>query len=238
MKTILVFTYLFFVMILSLPLYLVVYLIGKKDRMKMHMVSQKIVCFFLRGIFFLTGSKLTVKGVENVPTDEAVLYVGNHRSYYDIIVAYLTVPTPTSFVAKKEMLNFPFVKQWMVFLSCLFLDRENIREGLKTILQGIEQIKEGYSIFIMPEGTRNKGEDLLPFHEGSFKLAQKSGCAIIPVAMKNTDDIWEKQFPWMRSANVSITYGKPIYIKDLEKEEQKFVGAYVQKIVENMLAES
>ncbi|MFW5630931.1 lysophospholipid acyltransferase family protein [Acetivibrio ethanolgignens] len=237
MRTIFVVIYFIFVMIVSLPLYLFVYLIGKKDPMKMHKVSQSIVSHFLKIILFLAGAKVTVKGLENVPTHEAVLYVGNHRGYFDILLGYTTVPTPTSFVSKKEMLHFPCVNRWMKFLSCLFLDRDNVREGLKTILQGIEQIKAGYSVFIMPEGTRSQGANLLPFHEGSFKLAQKSGCAIIPVAMTHTDDLWENQFPWMRSAKVSITYGKPIYMKDLEKEEQKFIGAYVQKIVEKMLEE-
>ncbi len=235
MRTILVVIYFTFVTIVSFPLYFMVYLIGKKDPMKMHKTSQKIISHFLRVILFLAGAKVTVSGLENVPKDKAVLYVSNHRSYFDILVAYTTVPTPTSFVAKKEMLKFPCARHWMKFLSCLFLDRENVREGLKTILQGIEQIKAGYSIFVMPEGTRNHEAKMLPFHEGSFKLAEKSGCAIIPVALTHTDDLWENHFPWMRRANVSITYGKPVYIKDLEKPQRKFIGTHIQNIVEQML---
>lgn len=237
MRTIVVILYFIFVMIVSLPLYLLVFLIGKKNPMKMHKISQRIVSHFLKMILFLSGAKVTVKGLENIPANEAVLYVANHRSYFDILLGYTTVPTPTSFVAKKEMLHFPCVNHWMKFLSCLFLDRDNVREGLKTILQGIEQIKSGYSVFIMPEGTRNHENKLLPFHEGSFKLAQKSGCAIIPVAISHTDDLWENHFPWIRSANVSITYGKAIYMKELEKEEQKFIGAQIQKIIAEMLKE-
>lgn len=235
MRTVLVLVYFLFVMIVSLPLYLIVYLIGRKDKMKMHKTSQKIVAHFLRVILWLSGARVTVSGLENIPKDEAVLYVGNHRSYFDILLGYTTVPTPTSFVAKQEMLHVPCVTHWMKFLSCLFLDRENVREGLKTILKGIEQMKEGYSIFIMPEGTRNHEKDMLPFHEGSFKLAEKSGCAIIPVAMTHTDDILENHFPWMKKTKVSITYGKPVYMKNLEKEERKFIGVYTRNIIEQML---
>lgn len=71
----------------------------------------------------------------------------------------------------------------MRYLHCLFLDRKDIKQGLKTILTAIEKIKSGISICIFPEGTRNKNKDeleLLPFHEGSFKIASKSGCAIHP----------------------------------------------------------
>ena len=89
-------------------------------------------------------------------------------------------------------------------MNCLFLDRENMKESLKVILQGIEYIKEGHSIFIMPEGTRNQGEGLLPFKEGSLKMAEKTGCAIIPVALSNTDAVFERQKPWVKKAHVII----------------------------------
>lgn len=238
MRTILFALYFILVMIVSLPLYLVVYLIGKSDKMKMHILSQKIVRHFLKRLLWISGVKVTVSGLSNIPENEAVLYVANHRSYFDILLGYTTVPTPTSFVAKKEMLRVPCVSRWMKFLSCLFLDRENVREGLKTILQGIEQMKAGYSVFIMPEGTRNHGDEMLSFHEGSFKLAEKSGCAIIPVAMTHTDDIFENHMPWLKSTKTTITYGKPIYMNTLEKEERKFIGAKVRGIIEEMLAEA
>ena len=109
------------------------------------------------------------------------------------------------------------------------------KEGLKTILAGIEKIKEGYSIFIMPEGTRNKEEGVLPFHEGSFKLAQKTGCPIIPVAITNTDKAFEKHIPWIKKTNTSIRYGEPIYIDELTKEEMKFLGVHSKRIIETML---
>jgi len=117
----------------------------------------------------------------------------------------------------------------------LFLDRNDIRQGMKTILQAIEQIKEGYSIFISPEGTRNQGKEMLPFKEGSFKVAEKTGCAIIPVAITNTDEIFENHIPWVRSAKVVVEFGKPIYPKELDKEKQKHLGSYVQGIIKEML---
>lgn len=238
MRTILILIYFVFVMIFSLPSYLVVYLIGKSDKMKMHKVSQNIVVHVFKTILWLSGARVTVSGLENIPENETFLYTSNHRGDFDVLLAYSTVPTPTSFVAKKEILKVPCISRWMKFLSCLFLDRNDTREGLKTILQGIEQMKNGYSVFIMPEGTRNPSKDMLPFHEGSFKLAQKSGCGIIPVAITNTENLFEAHLPWVRRAKVSITYGKPIYPQELPKEEQKFIGVYVQKVIAGMLQEA
>ena len=108
----------------------------------------------------------------------------------------------------------------------------------KTILEAIELMKCGISICIFPEGTRNKNADdleLLPFHDGSFKIASKTGCAIIPMALNNTVEIFEAHMPKIKSTHVVLEYGKPIYVKDLPKEDQKHLGAYTQNIIHDML---
>ncbi len=223
--------------IFSLPMYLIQFIIGKINPDMQFRISQCVARNTFKIILFFAGTKKTILGIENVPKDEAVLYVANHRSYFDIVLAYCTVPTLTSFVAKKEIKKIPCIRTWMRYLKCLFLDRENVREGLKTILQGIEQMKSGYSIFIMPEGTRCDDVEMLPFHEGSFKLAEKSGCAIIPIAMTNVDKIYEVQAPFIRKAHVTVKYGKPIYMKDLAPEEKKRIGVYTRDIIKNMMDE-
>ncbi len=221
--------------IISIPLFLIEYIIGRFNHRAMVASSQKIVVAAFHVILWISGVKRTVIGVENVPKDEAVLYISNHRSYFDIPVAYVSLPTLTGFMAKKEIAKIPFLRTWMRFIQCLFLDREDIKQGLKTILKGIEQIKNGYSVFISPEGTRNQGKEMLPFKEGSFKMAEKTGCAIIPVAISNTDDVFENHFPVIKSTHVVIEFGKPIYPDQLEKEQRKFLGSYVQNILRETL---
>lgn len=235
MRLFLILVFLVIFAIISIPCYLMEFLIGKSKPRLQVKIAQAIVRFNFKIILFLAGTKITCKGLENVPKDEAVLYVANHRDYFDILLGYTTVPTLTGFVSKKELKKVPCINHWMFFLKCLFLDRENTKEGLKTILQGIAQLKDGYSIFIMPEGTRNSQKDLLPFHEGSFKLASKSGAAVVPVAMKGTDKVLSNHFAWFHRTPLTIVYGEPIYIDKLPKEQQKFVGAHVQKIVQEML---
>ncbi|MBQ1393539.1 MAG: 1-acyl-sn-glycerol-3-phosphate acyltransferase, partial [Lachnospiraceae bacterium] len=71
--------------------------------------------------------------------------------------------------------------------------------------------------------------------DGSFKLATKTGCAIVPVAIKNTDKVIGHHFAWFSPTRVSIVYGEPIYPKDIPTEEKRHIGAYMQKKVEEML---
>ncbi|MBQ6886025.1 MAG: 1-acyl-sn-glycerol-3-phosphate acyltransferase [Lachnospiraceae bacterium] len=219
-------------LICSIPLFFIEWLIGKFNMDIKSRSSLAIVNWAFRCILFIAGTKVTVIGKENVPKDTAVLYVGNHRSFFDIVLTYVRVPRLTGYVSKVEIKKVPLLSQWMKNLHCLFLDRDDIKKGLQTILEGIEKLKSGISICIFPEGTRNKEPDtFLPFHEGSFKLAQKSGCPIVPISINNSSAIFEDHFPKIKKAHVVLEYCKPFYISDLDKEDKKFVGAYAQKII-------
>lgn len=225
-------------LVCSIPMLLVLGMRAKRDPVGAQEKSLRVVQSVFRFILRRSGVTYEVQGLENIPDDRAVLYVGNHRSYFDILIGYMTVPGRTGFVAKKEMLKIPLLRDWMMRVNCLFLDRVDIKEGLKTILEGIEKVKSGVSIWIFPEGTRNENEELtalLPFHEGSLKIAQKSGCPVIPVAITGTAEIFERHLPFIRPSHVCIRYGEPIYIKELPADKRKFPGAYTQDIISDML---
>ncbi len=237
-RIILITVFVILFLILSIPVFLVEWIIGKFNPRLRDISSLRIVQGAFRIVILLSGVKLTVIGEEHIPKDEAVLYIGNHRSYFDIVLTYARCRNLTGYVAKKEMLKIPLLSRWMKFLHCLFLDRSDIREGLKTILQAVEQVKSGISVMIFPEGTRNKNDselELLPFHEGSFKIAVKSGCPIIPVSITNSSALFEDHFPFVKAVPVIIEYGAPIYPKDLPREEQKFIGKYVQSLITDTL---
>lgn len=219
-------------LILSIPLMIAEWIIGKFNQGMKDRSSLAIVNWAFRGVIRLAGVNVIALGEENIPKDTAVLYVGNHRSYFDIVLTYVRVPRPTGYVAKIEMLKIPLLSTWMKNLHCLFLDRENIKEGLKTILSGVEKVKSGISICIFPEGTRSKEPDtFLPFHEGSFKIAEKGNVPVIPMTIVNSAAVFEDQFPKMKKATVVIEYGKPIYIRELDKETRKSLGTYVSGII-------
>ena len=232
MRLIIILLFVVLFLIISLPIQFVEWIIGKLNPNLKTRSSLAIVNWAFRVIIFFAGTKVTVIGEENVPTDRAVLYIPNHRSYFDIVLTYVRVPRPTGYIAKKEMERIPSLSQWMRNLHCLFLDRENIKEGLKTILTAIEKIKSGISICIFPEGTRNtESDELLPFHDGSFKIAEKSGCPIIPVTINNSAAVFEDHLPWIRKAHVIIEYGSPIEVSQLSKEEKRALSQTVRTII-------
>ena len=221
---------------LSIPIFLILFIIGKFSQRKKDYIVYFIVSRAVKTLLLIAGTKLTVIGRENIPKDSSVLYVANHRSFFDIVVSYSVIGPLMGFVSKKEVRKVPILGHWMVLMHCLLLDRENIKEGLKTILLGVEKLKNNISIFIFPEGTRGKTDDSLKeFKEGSLKLAEKSGKQIVPVAFTNTSAIFEDHFPFIKKASVTMEFGKPIDITELSKEDKKKLGAYTHQLVYEMV---
>ena len=222
----------------AVPVMLILERKAEHDPREAQRRSLRIVRAVFRFILKIAGVTYEVYGLENIPSDRAVLYVGNHRSYFDVLVGYVTAPGLMGFVAKKEMLRYPCLRSWMRLVNCVFLDRKNVKEALKAIMEAIGKLKDGISIWIFPEGTRNVNDnlaDLMEFREGSLKMAEKSGCPVIPVAIKGTAAVFEDHMPWIRPGHVVIRYGKPIDLKTLPKEERKFPGAYVRGVLISML---
>lgn len=239
MRTIITVLYILLFLILGLPVLWIEWIISKFNKAHADMVQLRIVQWGLKCVAFISGVKLTVIGEENVPKDEPVLYIGNHRSFFDVVVTYARCPGLTGYIAKDGVNKVPIFRIWMKRLHCIFLKRDDMKEGLKVILKAIEYVKSGISICIFPEGTRNKDREnpisLLPFKEGSFKIASKTGCKIVPMALIGTADILENHFPWIHSADIKLIYGEPIDVSALDKDQQKHVGAYCQTVVDELI---
>lgn len=236
-RFILVVLFLIMFLILSIPILLIERVVKKINKYAADISSLRIVQWAFKVILFISGTKITVIGKERIPKDQAVLFIPNHQSYFDIVITYSLCPGLTGYVSKDMMKKVPLLSNWMRHLYCLFLDRSDMKAGFKMILTGIEQIKSGISVCIFPEGTRNPHPENgpLPFKEGSLKMAEKTNCPIIPIAITNSQEIWEKHMPSIHRCKVIVEYGEPIYLEDLDKEQRKFLGAYTRSKIEEML---
>ena len=143
------------IFIFSLPIYLFALVLGKFSIKVQKKASRKFVAGVFRFLLSFVGVTGEVGGKENIH-EEACLFVGNHNSYFDILVAYVTIEKEMGFISKKEVGKVPILRLWMSMIGCQFIDRQNVRESLKTILKAADEIKEGTSIFVFPEGTRSK----------------------------------------------------------------------------------
>lgn len=237
MRTVLVLLAFIIFFIVTLPLLLIFYLIRIFDTRLAARLAQPVVAYGFRFIMWAAGGKPVIEGLEQLPKDTPVLFTGNHRSYFDIVLAYWAIPCTklTGFIAKKEIACVPLLNLWMILLHCKFLNREDPRKGLKTIQDCIADTKAGWSMFIMPEGTRNQTSEMLPFKSGSLKIAERTGCPIVPVAVCGTDDMYENHTPWVHGGTIRIRFGAPISTENLDREGKRMLSDTVRDAIRNML---
>lgn len=137
---------------------------------------------------FYSGVRVRVCGEEKLPEAGRFVLVSNHRSGKDpIAVLSAMYPYNISFISKPSNMKLPVLGRVAYGAGFLPIDRENDRNALRSILQAADYLKRGIcSVAIYPEGTRNRGEGLLPFHAGSFKLPQRAGVPLVIVATTGT----------------------------------------------------
>lgn len=159
-----------------------------------------------------------VKGKDLVPENEPIIYTPNHASMFDIPAVFLNAPTMPMFIAKKELSMFPFLKQWMSVLDCVFVDRKKKNGSRSSLHEAIEMVKSGRSLVIFPEGTRSKNGEMAEFKGGAMKIAMESGAKVVPVLIEGSRARLEETGN-ITKGTVYVTFLPPIETKGLEKED-------------------
>ena len=180
--------------------------------------------------------KLHVTGKKLLP-DGRFLMVSNHRSKFDPILSWLVFgDRQLSFISKPENFKVPIYGRIIHRLCFMAIDRENPRNAVKTINRAVDLInRDVASVAVYPEGTRNYGEGLLPFHNAMFKIAQKANVPLVVVTVKNTYDI-QKNFPLHRS-HIYIDVVKVYKADEIKKIKTAVLGDEVREFMLNKLEE-
>ncbi|KYH34748.1 1-acyl-sn-glycerol-3-phosphate acyltransferase [Clostridium tepidiprofundi DSM 19306] len=210
--------------------------IKKRDIDEANRYLDEVVMEWANFVIDSIGIDLEVIGRENIP-NKSCLFVSNHQSNLDIPALLSAVGKPIGLVAKKEMEKLPIMPYWMNEMHCVFIDRENPREGLKAINKGAENLKQGYSMAIFPEGTRSKGSKMGEFKKGSLKMALKAKVPVVPVTIDGTYKSLEAYDKKSKRFDVKIIFDKPIEVKELSREESAKLLEDVRDIIEKNLKE-
>jgi 1-acyl-sn-glycerol-3-phosphate acyltransferase len=138
------------------------------------------------------GAKVKVTRLEDLDPDASYVFAANHRSYLDTAALFAHTGRRMGLVAKKELLKVPVFGQGMSFVNVIAIDRTNPERARRSMEKARAVMDDGYSFGVFVEGTRAMPGELLPFKKGAFHLALQTGAAIVPVAIKNTDDLMGK----------------------------------------------
>ena len=138
---------------------------------------------------FYAGVRPVITGLEKLPEEGRFLFVSNHRSAFDPLVAMTGLRDyNVFFISKPSNMRFRLSGRFAYAVGCLPIDRDNDRNALKTILTAADYMKRGIcSIGVYPEGTRSRTEEMLPFHSGCLKAAQRAKVPIAVGAVHGTE---------------------------------------------------
>lgn len=235
-RTVVWFTFFWIYLIYLIPQMLRAKQLDKRNAVKERdEYVHKTVSRWARTLVKLAGGKINVTGEENLPVDEAVVFVSNHQGNFDIPILMGYINKPKAFIAKIETKKLPLVSTWMKHMKCVFMDRKDIRQSVQAINEGADLLKQGYSMVIFPEGTRSKGEAMGEFKQGSFKLATKAGVPIVPVAIKGSYRMMEEK-GFIRHAYVEVIISKPVRTEGLTREELQQLPDRVKEIIADSIA--
>ena len=196
------------------------------------LVDRHIPCWS-RGILKVTGVTLTVEGLENIPKEGPCVFVGNHRSYYDIPLLLASLDKPHGILAKEELEKIPLLNRWMKLLGCVFVQRDDLRASVRALNDATAIVESGRSFVIFPEGTRYKGEEggVGEFKSGAFRIAVKTGAPVVPVALTGARALFENNGNRCHPGRVHICILPPIQTAGMSKAEQKQLPEAVRQTI-------
>ena len=172
-----------------------------------------------------------VSGIEKIPKDTKVLFVSNHRSNFDPIVTWYALKKwKIAFISKPSNFKIPFFGR--IIRKCCFMpiDRENPRKAIPTINRAAKLLrKQEVSVGIYPEGTRSKNGQLLPFHNGVFKIAQKAEAPIVVLCMTGTEKV-SKRTPFRRT-DVYVDVLEVFSAQGIKETKTEMIGTAVRHLI-------
>lgn len=164
----------------------------------------------------------TAIGLENIPEDGPVIFAGNHRHAFDPVVVMTHTKRIVHYMAKESLFK---GLHGIIFKHIGLIKVYRTKNNPEAVQAAVELLKQGGTLGIFPEGTRNKTEDmLLRFKHGAVRIAKEANSKIVPFAIKGEYKLFRKK--------LVIEFGKPVDVSKMELEE---ANDYIRNEVLNLL---
>jgi len=146
---------------------------------------QRVAATLARALFIVTGTRVTVTGVDNLPPDHCIV-VANHASYVDGVLLKAYLPGRFNFVIKGEMRDIPVAHFLLRRSGSKFVERKQLSGSARDARQIVKAAQDGVSLVFFPEGTFRKERGVGRFRGGAFVAAVRGELPVIPVAISGT----------------------------------------------------
>ncbi|MGI9124409.1 MAG: HAD-IB family hydrolase/lysophospholipid acyltransferase family protein [Mycobacterium sp.] len=169
---------------------------------------------FPQMLLALNGVRTNVLGEENLKKKRPAVFIFNHRNNFDPVLAGSLIKDNWTGVGKKELQNDPVVGTLGKLVDTVFIDRDDPKKAVESLKQAEELTKKGLSVLIAPEGTRLDTRTVGPFKKGPFRLAMAAGVPIVPIVIRNAEQISARDSSTLHPGTVDVVVYPPIPLDD------------------------
>jgi 1-acyl-sn-glycerol-3-phosphate acyltransferase len=181
--------------------------------------AEKTFRIWCRWLLRLCFCPMSIKGENYLQAEKPMIFVANHGSYSDILILAAVLPADSLFVAKRELLKVPLLKNIIKKLGHLTVDRFDFSKSAGDTQQIMQAIQQGRSVIIFPEGTFTYATGVRPFKSGAFKIATETMKPICPIAIKGARKILRAYAFLPQPAAIEITICEPLMPKATDWNE-------------------
>jgi putative phosphoserine phosphatase/1-acylglycerol-3-phosphate O-acyltransferase len=179
--------------------------------------------------------RLNVTGEEHLWSARPAVFIWNHRNIFDAQIVGRLVQRDFGAVAKKELEGSPLFAAAARFMPIAFIDRSDRTGAVAALEPATRLLGQGVSMLVAPEGTRVAGGGIGPFKKGAFRMAMAAGVPIVPIVVRNVDDIGSRSSGTMRPGTVDVAVLPPVDVgdwtlRDLDRRIEQVRGQFVQSL--------
>ncbi len=170
--------------------------IGKRRRESIMYSCMVLNARFVHLLLFVRVDGEGFETIRKLKTDSdaRICLISNHTSMLDISTIILgCYPMRVGFIAKKSLFSIPVFRLYLKVAHCVPIDISSVRSNIEAIRRGVDSISAGMPMLIFPEGSRSKTGRIAPFKRGSFKMAERSGAVVVPIALSGLRDYAENR---------------------------------------------
>ena len=187
--------------------------------------------YFGGGILLIAGVKVETEGLEKLNASDNYIFISNHLSYFDIPILMKAIPNNVRFIYKDSLTKIPILGWGMYLGKYIPINRDNVREAMKSLKKAAERIQNGISVVIFPEGTRSMDGTPGEFKRGMFVMADEAKVPLVPTTIIGSNSIMPRGKFEIKSGNVKVVFSEPIeYRKDknlLEEIRKEIVDSLI-----------
>ena len=184
---------------------------------------------------WISGSRLTVRGAENLRKHPVAVYAANHTSYMDTPVIFSSLPFQFRILAKKELWQLPFIGWYLNRSGQIPVDSTDAHATLSSLGAGVKALRSGMPLFVFPEGGRTPTGELQPFLSGAAYLAIRAQVPLVPIALNGIYDLLPIHTRHLYPGELTLSAGEPIETKGMTVRQTEELTRQLRAVMEGML---